>query len=245
MAYNDVYLRSTSDVITASIWNASNYYNQRYFKGKDGTIAFESAIDVTGNITVSGTVDGVDVAALSSNFATHDGGTAKAQHDGGAGDHTHQSTGAEGGQLDHGAALSGLGDDDHAQYLHLNKASQTIQQNVALGSGITIDGLDPSSLIKIGTYTGNGGTARQITVGFQCKYVKLIPMGATTFEQAVIEIIATSGDYASKHHHEWSDDAAHWHSAAGLLHATDGFVVNDGTGNDNGVTYWYMAIGQG
>ena len=31
-------------------------------------------------------------------------------------DHTHQSTGAMGGQLDHGLALTGLEDDDHPQY---------------------------------------------------------------------------------------------------------------------------------
>jgi len=31
-------------------------------------------------------------------------------------DHTHASTGAEGGQLDHGLALTGLDDDDHTQY---------------------------------------------------------------------------------------------------------------------------------
>lgn len=32
-------------------------------------------------------------------------------------DHSHQSTGAQAGQLDHGLALTGLGDDDHTQYL--------------------------------------------------------------------------------------------------------------------------------
>lgn len=31
-------------------------------------------------------------------------------------DHTHQSTGAQGGKLDHGLSLDGLGDDDHTQY---------------------------------------------------------------------------------------------------------------------------------
>ena len=34
-------------------------------------------------------------------------------------DHTHQSTGAQAGQLDHGLALTGLTDDDHTQYLLL------------------------------------------------------------------------------------------------------------------------------
>lgn len=32
-------------------------------------------------------------------------------------DHTHQSTGAQAGQIDHGAALTGLADDDHTQYV--------------------------------------------------------------------------------------------------------------------------------
>lgn len=32
-------------------------------------------------------------------------------------DHTHQSTGAQAGQLDHGLALTGLTDDDHTQYV--------------------------------------------------------------------------------------------------------------------------------
>ncbi len=32
-------------------------------------------------------------------------------------DHTHQTTGAQAGQLDHGLALTGLTDDDHTQYI--------------------------------------------------------------------------------------------------------------------------------
>lgn len=34
-----------------------------------------------------------------------------------ADDHSHQTSGAQAGQLDHGAALTGLGDDDHPQYI--------------------------------------------------------------------------------------------------------------------------------
>jgi len=60
-----------------------------------------------------GNVDGVDVSA-------HAAGTARSQHAAGMGDHTHESSGAEGGKLDHGLALSGLGDDDHTQYLLAN-----------------------------------------------------------------------------------------------------------------------------
>lgn len=35
-------------------------------------------------------------------------------------DHSHQSTGAQAGQLDHGLALTGLTDDDHTQYAMLS-----------------------------------------------------------------------------------------------------------------------------
>jgi len=44
-------------------------------------------------------------------------------------DHTHQSTGAQGGQLDHGLALTGLSDDDHGLYLK-EKASGGLSTEV-------------------------------------------------------------------------------------------------------------------
>lgn len=45
--------------------------------------------------------------------------------------------------IDHGA-LSGLGDDDHTQYLKLDKAGQTLAENLAVTDGKTIDGRDIS-----------------------------------------------------------------------------------------------------
>ena len=48
------------------------------------------------------------------------------------------------GVTDHGA-LSGLGDDDHPQYLHLNKGGQTLQQNLSVAGGVRIDNVDISS----------------------------------------------------------------------------------------------------
>jgi len=45
--------------------------------------------------------------------------------------------------IDHGQ-LSGLADDDHTQYLHLNKAAQTLSQNLIVASGKTVDGRDIS-----------------------------------------------------------------------------------------------------
>lgn len=71
-----------------------------------------------GNVTLEGdTVDGVDVAQLSTDFGTHDGASAYAAHGNDVGGHTHQSAGAQGGKLDHGAALDGLTDDDHNIYV--------------------------------------------------------------------------------------------------------------------------------
>lgn len=61
---------------------------------------------------------GTTVADGVASFAAHIAGTARAGHAAGMGDHTHASAGAEGGQLDHGAALtaSSRTDDDHSQY---------------------------------------------------------------------------------------------------------------------------------
>lgn len=94
----------TGEVVTAALMNTHVRDNLRYLKGLDGDITFED------DILTSSNVDGVDLSA-------HKAGTAVAQHTGGAGNHTHQSAGAQGGQLDHGAALTGLTDDDHTQYL--------------------------------------------------------------------------------------------------------------------------------
>lgn len=39
-------------------------------------------------------------------------------------DHTHESTGAQAGKIDHGLALNGLGDDDHTQYYNSTRLTQ-------------------------------------------------------------------------------------------------------------------------
>lgn len=64
-------------------------------------------------------VDGVTTDPISSNWA-FDHEAAADPHTGyrlESADHSHQSTGLQAGQLDHGAALTGLTDDDHTQYL--------------------------------------------------------------------------------------------------------------------------------
>jgi hypothetical protein len=58
----------------------------------------------------------VDISALESDFEAHELATAMAGHSG-IGEHDHEDA-AGGGQLDHGLALTGLGDDDHTQYLN-------------------------------------------------------------------------------------------------------------------------------
>ena len=71
-----------------------------------GAKTFQATLTMSGaNIAMAGaeTVDGVDVSA-------HKEGTAKAQHDGGVGDHTHESTGAEGGILTGSSVTSLFGD---------------------------------------------------------------------------------------------------------------------------------------
>lgn len=54
---------------------------------------------------------------------------------------SHDHVGGDGAQIDHGG-LAGLADDDHAQYLNLDKINQTLQQNLSVSAGVTIDGKD-------------------------------------------------------------------------------------------------------
>ena len=64
-------------------------------------------------------VDGATTDPVSSNWA-FDHAAAADPHTGyrlESADHSHQSTGAQAGQIDHGAALTGLSDDDHTQYV--------------------------------------------------------------------------------------------------------------------------------
>ena len=91
-----------------------------------GAKTFQATLTMSGaNIAMAGaeTVDGVDVSA-------HKEGTAKAQHDGGVGDHTHESTGAEGGILMGSSVTSLFGD----------WATRTISLNTVYGPETT-DGI--------------------------------------------------------------------------------------------------------
>lgn len=82
----------------------------------------------------------LDHDALASAYSAHAASSAVAAH-GTVGAHNHQST-ANGGLLDHGLALSGLGDDDHTQYA------------AGVGSSITRAAKDVDGAINK-TWTGN------------------------------------------------------------------------------------------
>ncbi len=85
---------------------------------------------LVGNLTVMDgiTIDGVDISVLGGSVTGHLAATAAAGH-GSVGAHNHQTT-ANGGQLDHGAALSGLGDDDHTQYLNNTRHDTTTRHTL-------------------------------------------------------------------------------------------------------------------
>lgn len=104
---------------------------------------------ITGNMDMGAgvTIDGVDPDVLNTAYAAHDAADAVTAH-GSAGAHNHQ-TNAAGGLLDHGAALSGLTDDDHAQYAGANSGGLTrsayqaerLNKSTIAGNGLTGGGL--------------------------------------------------------------------------------------------------------
>jgi len=70
-------------------------------------------------------------------------------------DHTHQSTGAQAGKLDHGLALDGLGDDDHTQYIKHSLATAISDFLVASGAGAFVK----KTLAEVKTILGLGTAA--------------------------------------------------------------------------------------
>jgi hypothetical protein len=76
-------------------------------------------------------------------------------------DHNHQSTGAEAGQLDHGLALTGLGDDDHTQYVL--KSTYDAQTILAATSDNTPVALTVGEQTLVGRITGGNVAALSTT----------------------------------------------------------------------------------
>jgi hypothetical protein len=97
-------------------------------------------------IVVEGATRGVSVPQLRADFDAHDAASAAAAHAGGVGAHAHQDD-PGGGQLDHGLALSGLGDDDHPQYL-LADGTRALAGSLLPAVSDTYDLGDPSHLIR-------------------------------------------------------------------------------------------------
>lgn len=153
--------------------NASNF-------GTIPKLKVSDSLEVTNNITVGGTVDGVDVATLSTNFGTHDGGTAKAQHSA-IGDHTHASAGAEGGTIDHGA-LTGKGDDDHTQY---SKADGS-RAFTGVVSGVT-----PTSGAHLATKAYTDGVGKGIDMKLACRAATTAVLPACTYNNGTLGVGAT------------------------------------------------------
>jgi hypothetical protein len=136
--YAKVLGRATGQTIAGGTGASENLTLSSTTHGTKGKIMVLDELDMgTKAISNVGNVDGVDISA-------HAGGTAKSQHSGGLGDHTHQSSGAEGGQLDHGAALTGLGDDDHTIYL-LATGTRALSGDMSMGGNQLTSVGDPLS----------------------------------------------------------------------------------------------------
>jgi len=153
--------------------NTANY-------GTIPKLKVSNGLEVTGNISVTGTVDSVDVAQLKTDYDTHDEGTARAQHSA-IGDHTHASAGAEAGTVDHGA-LTGRGDDDHPLY---TKADGT-----RAFSGV-VAGIAPTEGTHLATkaYVDSVGTGLQSKPSARVSTTAALP--ACTYDNGTLGVGAT------------------------------------------------------
>lgn len=157
-------------IATVANWAQKVIDCLRFIKGTDGPVVIDDDLTVD-NLITAGNVDGVDVSV-------HKGGDAKAQHTGGAGTHTHQSAGAEGGKLDHGAALDGLGDDDHTQYIQKATVTPMCSTNLANDQVIpndtaTIVDWDSEDVDTDGMHD-NGANPSRITCKTAGKYLFVV-----------------------------------------------------------------------
>ena len=117
-------------------------------------VMLDGSRTLTGNLPAAATVtvDGVDISVFKLAFDTHAAATAKAGHSG-IGEHTHQNAG-EGGQLDHGAALSGLGDDDHTQYLNTTRHDTTSRHAI----GTVVPSATPAIVLGTAATAGDANS---------------------------------------------------------------------------------------
>lgn len=98
------------------------------------------------------------------------------------------------------------------------------------GHSIRHQQLPTSRTVAFGTYTGNGVDDRQITVGFKCSMVIAGQSSGAYLVLAKAVVSVNLGVTGAK------TDL--------LLHATDGFVVDDTSMNVNAGAYHYWAISE-
>lgn len=102
-------------------------------------------------------------------------------------------SGGSGGVTDHGA-LTGLGDDDHPQYLRAN-GSRALSGNLSVGDGVTIDGRDLSADGSKLDGVEPGATADQTAA--EVPFTPVGSISATTVQDAIAEVASDAASALS------------------------------------------------
>ncbi len=108
-------------------------------------------------------------------------------------DHAHQGIGADGAKLDHGAALNGLADDDHSQYLNEARHDLVVRHQLEVGgTGAATAAGARTNLAVVGTADiipiAKGGTGTSTAAGARAN------LGSTTVGDALF--VAASDEAA-------------------------------------------------
>ncbi len=181
---------------------------------------------LTGNLTVSNgvTIDGVDVSGLADAYNAHAGSTAYSKHTGGLGSHTHKSAGAEGGTLDHGAAMTAasLLHDDHTIYALTPGTLSAATANLRSSGGAHYHAVTASS---------NPGAAASLLKTDADGYLQLVRLGVGTAPSVPLHALAASEQLRLAY--DVSNYAAFTVGSGGnLTIAPTGDVEFNPTGND-------------
>lgn len=129
-------------------------------------------------------------------------------------DHTHQSTGAQAGKIDHGAALDGLADDDHTQYLKAD-GTRALAGALSLGGQVFSNGFEALlSLIMhnklVPIETASGWTATNVGTGgsAQAPYGLYLYTGTTANSSALLYL--PSGQFSQNANQGGNTHAVDW-----------------------------------
>ena len=159
-------LTTLGDIVyagVAAVWTrlAGNTTATKNFLTQTGTGAASAA-------PAWGTIEDADIPAsiardaeVTTEIATH--AAAADPHTGyrlESADHSHQSTGAQAGQLDHGLALTGLTDDDHTQYL-LASGTRALSGNWNTGARVVFINDTANAQQTIGVTINLGATGSE------------------------------------------------------------------------------------